>query len=190
MLHQPQGEADLRAEHARRSIALDHAWIRWMIADLRWHLEKKYNADQPRDDHGRWSGGGGAQAPVKPDRVQLAANDDEVLYRRMHPDATYERDQRAKGSYNYWQRQPTQGIVDSLHTDNKERFNVKPDGTVQQGNTRLRVLEERGYDLRKLEPLVDGQPRRLRGGSTLDGGFGPRGGGAGGPRIPGIPKIL
>ena len=57
----PESPAD---RQARLGIALDHAWIGWMIADLRWHLARKYSAGQPRvpagdPDGGQWVGDNG-----------------------------------------------------------------------------------------------------------------------------------
>ena len=39
-------------------------------------------------------------------------------------------------------------------TGNVEPLVLKPDGTVMQGNHRVNVLEERGYDLNKLLDLL------------------------------------
>jgi hypothetical protein len=43
-------------------------------------------------------------------------------------------------------------IVQSLQPGHPEALRVKADGTVMNGNTRLKVLEERGYN-------VNGLPR-------------------------------
>jgi hypothetical protein len=58
-------------------------------------------------------------------------------------------------SLDYWRRQPTQRIVESLRPrPNDPRYQeflkVKPDGTIMQGNTRIKVLEERGYNINDL----------------------------------------
>ena len=50
-------------------------------------------------------------------------------------------------SIEYWRRQPTAVIVASLVSGAREPLRVKADGTVMDGNTRVKVLEERGYDL-------------------------------------------
>jgi RHS repeat-associated protein len=44
----------------------------------------------------------------------------------------------------------TQQIIDSLKPGQSGSLKVKPDGTVMDGNTRLRVLEERGVDINNL----------------------------------------
>ena len=40
---------------------------------------------------------------------------------------------------------PTEEIVRSLRPDVKLPLKVKPDGRIFDGNTRIKVLEERGY---------------------------------------------
>jgi hypothetical protein len=69
--------------------------------------------------------------------------------RRLHPDSTYESDPTARRSYEYWKDQPTEAIVESLKpgTNNSRSLKVKPDGTEVDGNTRVRVLEDRGIDI-------------------------------------------
>jgi hypothetical protein len=69
--------------------------------------------------------------------------------RRIHPDATY-RSGPAKQALEYWRQQPTDDIVQSLAPGQREALRVKPDGRVMNGNTRIRVLEERGYDVNSL----------------------------------------
>lgn len=53
-------------------------------------------------------------------------------------------------SYTYWSKQSTADIVRSLAKDQEEPLLVKADGTVMQGNTRLTVLLERGYNINLL----------------------------------------
>ena len=70
---------------------------------------------------------------------------------RIHPDSTYERDRKAKESFEFWREQPIEVIVESLKPGNpKQSLTIKPDGRIVQGNTRIRVLEERGFDINKL----------------------------------------
>jgi RHS repeat-associated protein len=58
---------------------------------------------------------------------------------------------RATSSYEYWSKQPTDKIVESLKSGAKEGpLTVGKDGRIWNGNTRLRVLEERGYDITTL----------------------------------------
>jgi hypothetical protein len=68
--------------------------------------------------------------------------------RRLHSDATIR--QGNQSSYGYWSLKGTQEIVESLQPGGVEPLTVKQDGTVMQGNTRLLVLEERGFDINSL----------------------------------------
>jgi hypothetical protein len=54
----------------------------------------------------------------------------------------------------YWRRQTTEIIVESLQPGNSESLKVKPDGRIMNGNVRIKVLEERSYD-------VNGIPREM-----------------------------
>jgi hypothetical protein len=71
--------------------------------------------------------------------------------RRIH-DAIYEQNRRARQSLEYHRSRTTEEIVGSLRPrpDNPEGLRVKPDGRVFQGNTRIKVLEERGYPVNDL----------------------------------------
>lgn len=71
--------------------------------------------------------------------------------RRIH-DAIYETNPRTRRSLEYHRTRTTEEIVESLRPgpDNKESLRVKPDGRVFQGNTRIKVLEERGYPVNDL----------------------------------------
>jgi hypothetical protein len=71
---------------------------------------------------------------------------------RIHPDATYQG--TAKLALEYWRKQPTDAIIRSLAPGGREALQVKPDGRIMNGNTRIRVLEERGID-------VNGLPREI-----------------------------
>jgi hypothetical protein len=66
--------------------------------------------------------------------------------RRIH-EAVYEQDPDARRSLDYHRARPTEVIIESLRPrpGNKEQLTVKPDGRVVQGNTRIKVLQERGY---------------------------------------------
>ena len=66
--------------------------------------------------------------------------------RRLHPDSSLRR-----SSLEYWRKQPTDAIVRSLAPGERESLRVTADGLIMQGNTRVKVLEERGYN-------VDGLP--------------------------------
>ena len=73
------------------------------------------------------------------------------LLQRIH-DAVYETNPRARRSLEYHQTRTTEEIVESLRPgpDNKEPLRVKPDGRVAQGNTRIKMLEERDYPVNDL----------------------------------------
>ncbi|WP_051065452.1 hypothetical protein [Nocardiopsis potens] len=61
-------------------------------------------------------------------------------------------------------KQSTDEIVDSLKPGGEEALIVKPDGTIMNGNHRIRILQERGYD-------VDGLPREIYRSDLPDDGF-------------------
>jgi hypothetical protein len=71
--------------------------------------------------------------------------------RRIH-DAVYELDPDARKGLEHHRTRTTEEIVESLRpsADNEECLRVKPDGRVFQGNTRIKVLEERGYPVNDL----------------------------------------
>jgi hypothetical protein len=50
----------------------------------------------------------------------------------------------------YWRQQATEDIVESLKSGGPEALKVKPDGRILNGNTRIKVLEERGFDINSL----------------------------------------
>ena len=68
---------------------------------------------------------------------------------RIHADETFESG-LARLSYVSWRKQSTSVIVDSLKPGNIDALKVKSDGRIIDGNTRIRVLEERGYDTNSL----------------------------------------
>lgn len=65
--------------------------------------------------------------------------------RRIHSDALYEQDTAARWSLEHHRTRTTEEIIESLRPGVDESLKVKPDGRVFQGNTRIKVLEERGY---------------------------------------------
>ena len=146
--------------------------VRLLTAAIRLQLAIKanFNPNQPRvpagqTDGGQWANGDGL--------LQLVADKPPPL-RRLHPDSTYERDQIAKGSLEHWRQQPTDKIVESLKPGADEPLRVKPDGSVWQGNTRIKVLQERGYDVDSLPrvPYNDAPPKPPRRGGRGGGGGG------------------
>ena len=65
--------------------------------------------------------------------------------KRIHSDATL-KSGIGKYSYEYWKKQPIAMIVMSLQPGSIDALKVKPDGRIMDG-TRIKVLEERGYDV-------------------------------------------
>jgi hypothetical protein len=65
--------------------------------------------------------------------------------RKLHPDSSL-----SPSSLSYWRGKPTNEIIESLMPGKSQPLRVKPDGTVMDGNTRLKVLEERGIDINSL----------------------------------------
>jgi len=134
-------------------------------------------------DRGRFVSGpdGGSEKPI-------LVSDEQPALKRLHPDTTYATDRLAKGSLDYWRQQPTEKIIESLKPGASEPLLVKPDGTVMNGNTRLKALEERGVDGNRLPreilpaPSLESAGRSPRGGGAGGGGGG--GGGVGGPKLP------
>jgi hypothetical protein len=69
--------------------------------------------------------------------------------RRIHSDRTLETGS-SRIALEYWRLQPTAAIVQSLQPGLIEALQVKPDGRIMNGNTRIKVLEERGFDINSL----------------------------------------
>ena len=69
--------------------------------------------------------------------------------RRLH-EAVYDQSRTAHKSLEYHRGRSTEEIVESLRRGALQPLIVKPDGTVVQGNTRIKVLEERGYPINDL----------------------------------------
>lgn len=64
---------------------------------------------------------------------------------KLHNDSTL-----SKTSLEFWRKKSTQEVVDSPRPGNSEALRVKPDGTIMNGNTRITVLQERGFDVNSL----------------------------------------
>jgi len=69
--------------------------------------------------------------------------------RRIHSDQTITSGSN-RYSFEYWQKQRTDVIVKSLQPGSREALRVKADGRIFNGNTRLKVLEERGFNINTL----------------------------------------
>ncbi|MFM9939542.1 MAG: hypothetical protein ACKVP7_08610 [Hyphomicrobiaceae bacterium] len=142
--------------------------IRVAVSLLKHHIADRkanFNPAQLRDGLGRWTGGGG-------ELIRVSDNQPSPL-KRLHPDTTYDSDLQAKRSLTFWRTQPTGTIVESLKPGSLSPLAAKPDGTIMQGNTRIKVLQERGFDIDKL-------PRDPHPSSVPQPGSRPRGGGSGG----------
>jgi hypothetical protein len=68
---------------------------------------------------------------------------------RIHSDQTLQSGS-SRYSLDYWRKQPTDDIIRSLLPSKPQSLRVKPDGRIMNGNTRIKVLEERGYDINSL----------------------------------------
>ena len=71
--------------------------------------------------------------------------------RRMHPDPTLQ-SRRYRPRLEFWRKHSTEAIVESLKRrpwdrDYQEFLKVREDGLVMQGNTRIKILQERGYNI-------------------------------------------
>ncbi len=60
----------------------------------------------------------------------------------------------AKRSLEYWRSQDVPEILESLLPGQPESLRTKDDGRIMNGNTRIKVLKERGID-------VDSLPREI-----------------------------
>jgi hypothetical protein len=56
----------------------------------------------------------------------------------------------ARFSLAYWRQRETMEIVASLQPGQNEALQVKPDGRIFNGNVRIKVLAERGFDVNAL----------------------------------------
>ena len=69
--------------------------------------------------------------------------------RRIHSDQTLETGS-SRITLESWRQQSTAAIVQSLQRGNVEALQGQPDGRIMNGNTRIKVLEERGFDIHSL----------------------------------------
>jgi hypothetical protein len=70
--------------------------------------------------------------------------------RRIHSDETLEIG-ASRFSLQYWRKRSSGEIVESLRPGKNEALKVKPDGRILNGDVRIKVLEERGFDTGSLE---------------------------------------
>ncbi len=185
----PATLADLRVKLSRLRMRTAALSFEVKLRRFSHSLETRYSPNQPRvpagsPEVGQWTSGGGGSdivqdySPSNDLPGQIAQNDaadagDGTLSQSplapLHPDSTYESDAKAKRSLQYRRQQPTDRIVESLKPGQEEALTVKPDGTIMNGNTRVKILGERGYDVHSL-------PRQPYRSHSLGG----RGGGGGG----------
>ena len=99
-----------------------------------------------------WPKGGTVLAGNNRSKPNIVKVSDSPPLQRLHPDSTYERDLGAKRSLDRVRRMSTQDIIDSLRpgNGNKEALKVNPNGVIVNGNTRIKVLKERGVDVNSL----------------------------------------
>jgi hypothetical protein len=70
--------------------------------------------------------------------------------RRIHADETLESGV-SRFSLVYWRQRKNEEIIESLRPGSSEALKVKLDGRILNGNVRIKVLEERGFDVNSLE---------------------------------------
>jgi hypothetical protein len=80
--------------------------------------------------------------------------------RRTHSDHTLEAGAN-QVALEYWRKPSTADIVNSLQPRQPEALTVTSDGRIMNGNTRVKVLAECGFDVNSLPQ--EGFPRRVRG---------------------------
>ncbi len=74
--------------------------------------------------------------------------------KRLHPDSSLK-----PSSLKHWRGKSTDEIVESLGKPGGERLRIRPDGIVRQGNHRIKVLEERGFDTSTLRDKAIIEPK-------------------------------
>lgn len=72
------------------------------------------------------------------------------MLRRLHSDQTL-----TQSTLDYLRGLNSDEIVQMLAEDGPERLRIRPDGTVLQGNHRVKVLEERNYDMASLYAIAE-----------------------------------
>jgi hypothetical protein len=69
---------------------------------------------------------------------------------RIHADEILEKG-IGRVSLEYWRQRSIEEIVESLRPGKNEALKVKLDGRIFNGNVRIKILEERGFDINSLE---------------------------------------
>ncbi len=78
-----------------------------------------------------------------------------IRLKRLHPDSTLK-----VGKLDSIRKMDTDDIIKSLKTEGREKLTIRPDGTVLQGNHRIKVLEERGFDTSELFKYAAIEPKK------------------------------
>jgi hypothetical protein len=79
-----------------------------------------------------------------------------IPLRRLHEDKALKQSTLA-----YFRGQSNDDIVRSLLAEGPENLKMRSDGLVLQGNHRIKVLEERGYDTSQLSEHAEVIPREI-----------------------------
>jgi hypothetical protein len=77
--------------------------------------------------------------------VPTSSGSSQPPLRLIHPDSSLR-----KSSLDYWGKKCDQEIIDSLKPGSKEPRTTYPDGRIIQGNTRIKILRDRGVDVDQL----------------------------------------
>ena len=77
----------------------------------------------------------------------------------MHSEQTIK---SSASNYSSLEKMPTEKIIDSLKPGRPEPLRVGPDGKIWDGNTRIKILQERGVDVNRL-PRTPYRPSGLGG---------------------------
>ncbi len=80
--------------------------------------------------------------------ILLFGNSVKAPLKRIHSDETIT--SWNKVNYESWRKESTDDIVKSLRPGSKEPLRVKLDGRVFQGNTRIKILQDRGFNVNTL----------------------------------------
>jgi len=75
--------------------------------------------------------------------------------RRIHSDDTITKSN--SGGYRYWRQKSTDDIIRSLRPGSEDPLRTFPDGRIKDGNTRIKILEERGCS----EEFLNNLPREV-----------------------------
>jgi hypothetical protein len=78
--------------------------------------------------------------------------------RRLHEDRMLK-----QRTLEHFRAQHTEDILRSLLAQGPEKLKIRSDGLVLQGNHRIKVLEERGYDTSQLYEQAEVIPREALG---------------------------